>query len=674
LGRGEAAAQQQRLLRRELLSGIAPAQRHRFADATVEVLSDADFTRLTRNPKAPAVTIVEGGKARVLLRERAHPRALREEGIHLLQSVDPRTRRAVRRLDERRLAKWDDLHIDEQFSLYRTKVELEIDAQQRLLRGLGDDLATAADDVAARQALEVQREIAGDNLFNLQRRLHEVDSVGPRERLEIAQGRQPRPRYLEKEPPRLFAKDPVGSERRRLYRQLGNIDPSHKVRAKEIFSTLGQRSHDELGLREVKNDLIRTAATLSQTNPSLAWDYVSALGELLDAVPRDTIKIVRFLEASLDMPARANILKSVRDIVVGGRIRLYKLSEFGEKIALMSRDDASEFVRRIRDAQAIPSDNAKGLHEAFEDLKQFAQDCGLNTDLVDEIAEEVTRTGSWSWGAFRARLGGDYAASSGFQDLEAIISTRVGWEPADIGPIRHWAGVLKMLHTELGDAFKQKDLMDAVEALLGSFEKGYTYDTYQRFRHFIRNRIVNHVIKGRRFGRRTSQEQMGLLRRFLAEVKEVDSASKGALFTEYRRRLLERGGRPAGEFTNIKNIPNAALKLPNNKTADGAVHVLSGRGPGRPEAGDYLVDDKAGRQAFDAKQAERYSDLLDASNLTTEEGRRSYRGLIYIFENFDAAEGAVRHLDANDRNPNIFVAVFDETTGRLKFLPRTARP
>ena len=205
LAHGDAADQLQRRLRGELLSGIPPAQRRQFADATVEVVSDADFTRLTRSQRGQAVILIEGGKPRVLLREGADPRVLREEGIHLLQSIDPHTRKAVRQLDERRLADWDNLDIGEQFKLYRNKLELEIDAQQRLLRGFQEELAGIGDDISARRFLRQQMENVEWDLNNLTRRLDTVDSIHKQDRIRMSRGELGRPQYLD-QPARLFSK------------------------------------------------------------------------------------------------------------------------------------------------------------------------------------------------------------------------------------------------------------------------------------------------------------------------------------------------------------------------------------------------------------------------------------------------------------------------------------
>lgn len=200
----EAAERQlQRQLRTELLAGIPPADRRQFANAAIEIMDDAEFTRRFGSVRGQAVTLIENGKPRVVLREGADPKVLREEGLHMLQSVDPRTRAAVAKLDEARLADWRRMDLGEQLELYRTKIELEIDAQERLIRGLDDQMSSADD--AVRASLRAQRDAAEESLGNLRRRADEVSSITPDQQLRMARGKLARPQYLA-EPPRLFAK------------------------------------------------------------------------------------------------------------------------------------------------------------------------------------------------------------------------------------------------------------------------------------------------------------------------------------------------------------------------------------------------------------------------------------------------------------------------------------
>ena len=668
LARGEAADKLQREMRTELLSGLPPAQRGQFADTTVEVLSDADFTRRTGSSSAEAVTLVEGGKPRVVIREGAHPSVLREEGVHMLQSVDPRTRRAFRSLDESKLARWNDLSIDEQMRLYRNKVTLEIDAQRRLMASLDDHLASAGGDAAGRRALQAQRDVAEQNLRNLRDRLGEVDDVSPARRRSIANGLEERPRFLAKEPPRLFSKGEIADTRRSLYEALGT--GKNFEAARRTLRRMGSRVRGDKAVLETYHRVIEVAEKLSRSNPRLARNYLDAVDEVLSASPRraGTKQVVEFIDAAANLPHPQRFLRHVRDVIADSRIRGEQLTDIGQRLQNVSRADRVDFMRHLRNAMAIDPTNQAAVARAFKRLRRFATGRRGLPSLVDDVTAEVNRQRTFDWGAFRDALGKTHDTPTGFTQLESIITKRkaAGWTAADIGPIRHWAEVLQSLHKELPTGTQKRQLMLDFEQLLDGLESGYSQGQYRRFRHMIRNRILDHVMGAGG----SSASEVGALRRFLGRVQDVDSASKGALFTAYRERVVRAGGARAGAFSNVSELPSSGnLKLRNGRTVDGRISVNSNMGGQRPKAGNYLVDDKAGADAFDIEQAVRYSDLLNTDNTLQTAGGK-HRGLIYVFEDPDAAATALSQLNTRQLNPNIFVAYLDKTTGRLKVHPR----
>lgn len=211
----------QRALRGELLAGIPPRQRGQFANTRIEIMSDADFRAFTRSDSANAVTIIDSGQPRVILRDGAPPGVLREEGIHLHQIADPDLGRLARRLDEGRLRNWDSLSLGEKMELYAIKVDLEIDAQVRLIDSLEIDIRRARSETDVR-ALRRQRDVAADSLDTLRRRAAEVGDVGPLERMAMSRGILDPPPYLD-QPARLFNKiadsaaPPPGGRRARGY-------------------------------------------------------------------------------------------------------------------------------------------------------------------------------------------------------------------------------------------------------------------------------------------------------------------------------------------------------------------------------------------------------------------------------------------------------------------------
>lgn len=191
-------------MRHELGSGLPPGQRALVDDVPVDILSDADFRRLTRSNSGEAVTIIENGRPRILMREGADPHVLREEGLHAAQIFDRRLSRQVGLLDETNIRRWDDLPLNTRIEMYRAKLDLEIDANSTLARGLREQ-ADAMPPNTARTALLGQAEAAQRNLGNLLDRRIELDSFGPWDRLRARFGRGPLAGRLE-QPPRLFAK------------------------------------------------------------------------------------------------------------------------------------------------------------------------------------------------------------------------------------------------------------------------------------------------------------------------------------------------------------------------------------------------------------------------------------------------------------------------------------
>ena len=199
-----------RQFRREALASIPPARRGEFADVDIQIVPDADFERFTGSRSGRAVTLIEDGQARIVVRRSATPETLREEGIHVLQSRDPQWRRRVARLDEATLSRWHELDLETQLELYRNKLEIEADAQQRLRRELVAE-ANRAVDPARRRALLDRADAADKTLQALTARRDEVEAIGPGRRAAMARGDDEPPQYL-REPARLFSKTAAPAE------------------------------------------------------------------------------------------------------------------------------------------------------------------------------------------------------------------------------------------------------------------------------------------------------------------------------------------------------------------------------------------------------------------------------------------------------------------------------
>jgi hypothetical protein len=244
VARADAAHQLDRQLRAELLSAVPPELRGHFVDTPIHVVSDADFEAFGRSKSGQAIVVIEDGKARVVVRESAGPGALREEGIHLWQSVDPRTRGQVAALDERRLGQWDSLTVGEKIDLYRTKLDVELDGQQRLLAHLDGELKAPGLDPETRAMLERDVQHARQTLDNLSSIKRSVDVLGAGELLRIAKGELRAPVDLD-QPSRLFAKKAAGAKQRK----------SGGVSEADAAGALGDvvQVHDVPGSRKAKS-------------------------------------------------------------------------------------------------------------------------------------------------------------------------------------------------------------------------------------------------------------------------------------------------------------------------------------------------------------------------------------------------------------------------------------
>ena len=144
------------------------------------------------------------GQPRVLLREGADLKVLREEGIHALQILDPRLRGKVALLDEALMGQWDRLPLDTKLAMYRAKLDLEVDAHHTMVAGLRDQIAQTPPG-PTRDALVEELADAGTNLRNLATRLDELHGFGPLDRLRARFGVGRLAERLD-QPPRLFRK------------------------------------------------------------------------------------------------------------------------------------------------------------------------------------------------------------------------------------------------------------------------------------------------------------------------------------------------------------------------------------------------------------------------------------------------------------------------------------
>lgn len=189
-------------MRAELLRHVPEALHGEMAEVPIVVMRDADFRRFTGSERGEVVLIHRDGNPVVVVREGTPVGRLADEGPHLMQLRDPATAARVARLDEATLQRWDELDLDTQIELFRTKVELEIDAHERIDASLR--ARTPPDEAElARNA---------QTLHNLRELQEQVSGLGPAERAAVRAGARARPDYLD-QPARLFSKSAQGVRR-----------------------------------------------------------------------------------------------------------------------------------------------------------------------------------------------------------------------------------------------------------------------------------------------------------------------------------------------------------------------------------------------------------------------------------------------------------------------------
>ncbi|GAA6615192.1 DUF4157 domain-containing protein [Scytonema sp. NUACC26] len=182
---------------RKLLLSALPDEKMvaKFKDIPVNVLTPEDFIKRFGSTSGEAVTTFKQGKdgeliAEVFFKETSNPLAMREEAVHIAQAADKEIGAKLAKLSESNFSSWSKMETEQQLELYKTKIEVEIDAQQRLLRQF------AGEDPQYLVNIE-------GNLKNLQSRIGEVEQAIKDPNL-IKQGKMPW--WDSKQPPRLFAK------------------------------------------------------------------------------------------------------------------------------------------------------------------------------------------------------------------------------------------------------------------------------------------------------------------------------------------------------------------------------------------------------------------------------------------------------------------------------------
>jgi hypothetical protein len=225
------------------------------------------------------------------------------------------------------------------------------------------------------------------------------------------------------------------------------------------------------------------------------------------------------------------------------------------------------------------------------------------------------------------------------------------WNEDDAGQVREWGTVIDRYLAGLPANQRQAFL----RTLLDNVGEDFSEAAFRKFRQAVREAVAEQIA-----ATQPGTKQMALLREFLDAAP--DSGTKGAIFTEYRRKRTE----AKTLHPRIDRIDDAGYGLPNNRNADGAI-AIKGAVKDGPPVGRYLLDDKAGDKAFKIEQALDYDKLVTRGKLQT--GKGSYDGIVLIFENYAAAEDAARILNSKKVGKKIFVAYFGDNS-EFKWYPR----
>jgi hypothetical protein len=294
----------QEKIRARVLEHIPPEQRGQFKDVPVRVVPDEEFKALTKSSAGNAVTVFQDGKPTVIMKAGTDLAQLGEEGIHLAQATEPATAAKVKKLDETTLKNWDKLDLDTQLDLYRTKLELEIDAHERLAKALESQKATTRD----AKALGDQIERTRANLENLKKRQLEVAGLGPEDKLEIQAGARPKPQYLE-QPARLFGKDPKVETPKPT--EVVKPKPAKRPRKQVESADRPSEAPETAKLQEKMSSLKEDRARVQQQLAELG-EKRRALNEIVEKATKEGSELDRKIRQASD-PERGELKEAQRE-------------------------------------------------------------------------------------------------------------------------------------------------------------------------------------------------------------------------------------------------------------------------------------------------------------------------------------------------------------------------
>ncbi|MEZ4401264.1 MAG: hypothetical protein R3B06_14655 [Kofleriaceae bacterium] len=493
------AARAQHALAETSSLGRLPAD----ADPIPRIVDDDAFAALTHGQRADAAVVIEAGRPQIVIRRSAPPSAIREELVHLHQFYgDPAMRARMLRLDEATLARWHELPEAERLGLHIDKLQVEADAQRRLLDHL-EDAAAAGDPDAITRLHD-----AAETLARLDQRLVTAEGV--------------RAGTLD---PGLFDV----SEAPRLYAR-GAQTAAPPAAAVPFQGRLADDAEVIAGLR-------RRGYEPHYDSSGRVFSFHRArgrTGELPHVTVDDTGRI---------QPATGRLSFAEQHAAAAGdwRLRQQDLADY-RRVVAAGGDPVAATAAQAEIARLAPA---------------------WRTALADRVTAGSLDEGS-------------------------------------AGLLAKWGPALEDLRSRTGGRLSLTDLLDTVPA--GRLTEGQL----SAFRGRLRDHTVAYLETIPDLRQRT-----GALHELLA--RQPDSASKGALFTDYRRAAMRHQLDDFdGELFDVPGdvVPFTGDDLARVRRADDVVAITGDRADFVPR-GRYALEDKAGPGAFDLAQAQDYARRFD---------------------------------------------------------------
>lgn len=395
----------QEAMRAKLMEHVPPGERLAFKDVPIEVMTPKDFDAAFESGSGRAVTVIRNGEPVVVLRGGSSLAELAFEGPHLQQIADPANAPRVAKLSEARMARWNELGVEAQVDAYREKVALEIEVHEKILQSLDAQKAAGEDGPGWTEA----RQKTETNLEGLKGLQAKVEALTPERRLAIAEGREPRPEFLD-QPARLFSKDP--------YRQPGmrsgpkvsvELDETRQRidKLREGIAELEAKEKSPKGLKPQQKELLAARrAELDQLyEPTRYASLSEAEAALFDIKPGETLaeygKRLEAMRAEVEL----YVLKDGRLDLIDSYDRLVKKVAADEaRVKTLEAEKAALAKQGSENARQYNENRAK--RERTSDLNQEAGRLELEGDAIKarervvnaEIAELTTRRGSLAYG------------------------------------------------------------------------------------------------------------------------------------------------------------------------------------------------------------------------------------------------------------------------------------